>query len=221
MPIRLNLSGDSAETVDRGGQLAPGWCLAELEDVHEDDDKHQVVFKFKIVDGAGVNNPGMTTSYWLPDPEAAEDAKLKKAVERAKMVALRLGAISEGDFGQEEVEPDWFGAMGKQFFVQIAEPAKDQTFVGIAYSGIYPLDYWGTKEAPAKDPKSGKEKQLPRNFPVDLGKYRQAAGGGTVNANGSAAGGAAAPQAPAAPTSQVPAAAARPPEPANDPFAGI
>lgn len=154
MGFRIDLTNDTEETVERGDQPGPGWYLAKLEDVYEDVAKAgATVLKFKIAVG---EYEGRTQFDRLFDPNLADDEKAKKSTQRIKMVAHRLGLIGEGDYGGE-AEIDFVNAIGWEGFLRI-ETNKNSGYTGIAYNGIFPLDY----------PKD----KFPKDFPEDMNGLR-------------------------------------------------
>jgi hypothetical protein len=161
--IRLNLSGQDKESLERGDNVYPGWYLAELKDVFEDQNKPNTVFRFAVVGGA---MDGFTVSYWLPSPDSVEDNKRARAGRRVALVAKRLGLLNDADYGQPSVEKSWLDALHTQVFLHVTK-AKDG-FVGIAYDGIYPLD----------------DDKLPKEFPKELEQHRRAKVGAAAGGPG-------------------------------------
>jgi hypothetical protein len=148
--LRLDLRGKDEESVERGDNVTLGWHLAELIDVY-DDAKSNTVLKFKVLAG---ECEGLVSNYWLPDPDCVEEDKRKRAEHRVMLIAKRLGLLEPADYGQAEIEKSWLDALHTQVFLHVTK-AKDSSFVGIAYDGIFPLDH----------------DKLPKEFPEGLRQY--------------------------------------------------
>lgn len=200
----LDLGNDNVKNVDAGDRLPAGWYLAVVDDVVEDPKKPNMIFRFKVQ--APADFADRTVSYWLPDPTAIDgEGDRKKAENRVKMFARRIGLINDHDLGKDGVAKSWLDTIGTQVFL-FCEKSKDSDFVGVAYAGVYPLDY-GRIEGQA----------FAKSFPASLEQYRTfkgtpAAHGGAGGTNGATGHAAAAPIAHAAANASAPAV---------DPYAGL
>ncbi|HZT79598.1 MAG TPA: hypothetical protein VFA26_05235 [Gemmataceae bacterium] len=158
MPITFRVDLQGTETLDAlesGDGPPPGWHRARLEDVFEDKDRQGVVvFQYKGVGGIA---DGRAIFDRLTDPDACDDPKKAEvAGRRLRLLAKRLGLLTETDCGRSDVEKTWYDALGKEVVLHVTRRAykdtktgEDKEAVGVDFAGVYPLDY-----PPDKLPKS-------------------------------------------------------------------
>ena len=194
----LDLRGDNAETMDSGGAPVPGWYAVRLEDVYQDNQAEDTtVLEFLIVEGAFTNRK---LFYRFAGPDsAADDAKLKIIINRIKMLASRMGIISETD-ADKEVEIDFVTAVGWEGVVQFEERQYTgddgalRTTRSIGYSAVYPAGHKDLAKkqlpaklkrfAPAADAASSVTEKKPRGRKPPAAREPAAAGVGAGGANG-------------------------------------
>jgi hypothetical protein len=181
LDFRVDLTNDTEEGIERGARADVGWYYAKLKDAFEDEASNKLVLKFQIVGGPF---DGSHESYYLADPEYADASKRDEAARRVKMIAGRIGVITEADFGKNYAEQEaprtWLDFLGEPYFIHVEESKQTEEqkrtgkdpYRGIGYSGIYPLNYFGTETQPAADAR-GKPVKLPKDWPAELNVYRK------------------------------------------------
>ncbi len=147
----LDLTDDTADSLESGGQIRPGWHHAKVEDAY-DDPKNQgtLVLLFRVL-GGKCSGAAHYERLWGADN--AKDAKsATTAKNRRKLFLKRLGVIGDGDAGKQ-VSVDWADAIGRECLIKIKRDTKKQDdgetkeYINLDFAGIYRLNH---PEVPAE-----------------------------------------------------------------------
>lgn len=200
LEIELDLTDyKSPEQAEAGEFVKPGWYRAVVSNHVGNDEKGEYRLEFTVQGGV---YDGKKISYYFADPRFMDDDdKIKKAKARIRMIASRLGLISDDAYGNK-ANLDFDNAVNRPAVIEVEANTYDLkddmgNVIGqkknnrISYAGIYPPDHLDIPQ------KVRAELKLP------AAKGKASAGGGRT---------AAATQATGAATAAAPAA---------DPWAGL
>ncbi|MDE2102276.1 MAG: hypothetical protein KGL39_33835 [Patescibacteria group bacterium] len=162
LEIELDEALDAQKT-EAGGKIPAGWYLAKVFDIFPDSANDCVKLEYEITHGPYA---GKKVNDTLWDPNASDDQeKAKKSRQRLQLVALRVGAIADG-----ETKIRFTNAIGNPVVLHLVQqqerkcdscdedPPKSvrkcpscggkivwrdvpNGFVNPAYDGVYPLDH--------------------------------------------------------------------------------
>lgn len=139
MGFRVDLSQETANTIEAGSTCPAGFHRAVVDDTFMEDSSGDQIFEFHVVSGSG---RGSVVRERLFNPDNSGDEKQqKRSLTRVKLFANRLGLVKSEDFGKPDVELDFLQAIGKEVVIEaIHKPGDKGVFVNTQWDGIYPLD---------------------------------------------------------------------------------
>lgn len=164
----MELEFDLDEPLDErkteaGGKMPPGWYLAKVFDIFPDSANDCTKLEYEITAGPYAGKK-VSDTLWDPNSSEDEDGR-NKAIQRLKMVAMRIGAIADG-----ETKVRFPKAVGNPVILQLVREQKRKCescdipppkrvrkcpscsgkisyvdvpdgFVNPKYDGVYPLDH--------------------------------------------------------------------------------
>lgn len=146
----FDLTTTTADEVERGGTLPPGWYLACVSDLEEDGLTHALKFTFTVAAGP-YRGAFVTDTLWHP-ANATDEKKRKITQNRRVLFASRLGLLAASDFGKAGVRVKWTDAIGKRVWLSVDNREYDKrdqhgrptgqkgVASNLKFDGIYPVD---------------------------------------------------------------------------------
>lgn len=144
MRFNLDLTRDTAATVEQGSYVPAGWYFASLDDVDDDTKSGKTVLVFVVSNGPSVlehskpdpkdtkgkkrlieyeaqpNGPHASRKVFerLSDPDALEGDAVNTATKKIKVHASRLGLLKPEHFGQQ-ADLDFADAIGASVVLHV------------------------------------------------------------------------------------------------------
>lgn len=148
---QLDLTDQTAESIETGNRVEAGWKRLKIEDVYEDRQKETIKFKMKVTIG---EDEGKALIESLTHPSQAQDSQgANFARQRRNLFAKRLGLIPPESYGGH-APVNWLDAIGLEVVGRVAHREGEktnpvtgkrektgQTFVSLTFDGIYPFHH--------------------------------------------------------------------------------
>jgi hypothetical protein len=142
--FNVDLTQDTADSIDRGRDVAPGWYKCALDNVYDDTKTGATVFEYKVLEG---KYRGAKVFDRISDPTwATNENATAMIMRRVKLLGNRLGLLKADAYGQQK-ELDFMDAIGQTVVVQVEHrkyvdaQGNDKEIDSVKFDGVYPLDH--------------------------------------------------------------------------------